>query len=187
MAKKDGKLTERQKVFLVQRFALFDSPKLAADALEKEHGVRITRQSAERYDPGTRAGSKMAPHLRAVFDATRKAFLASLDDIAISHLAVRLRRLDRMQVAAEERGNYVLAAALIEQAAKEIGGSFTNRREVSGRDGKPFQFQDVSTMTPQQLDDELRQHMKNPALRDWVLSLGEAPEATPAPAPMTKQ
>jgi hypothetical protein len=171
MAKKDGKLTEAQKAFLVQRFARFDSPKQAADALEQEHGVRITRQSAERYDPASKAGASLAAHLRTIFDDTRKKFLENLDDIAISHLPVRLRRLDRMALAAEEKGNYVLAAALIEQAAKDRGNVFTNRRELTGRDGKPMQFENVGDMT----DEQMRAEVK--AIRDRLQAQGAKTEA----------
>jgi hypothetical protein len=36
------------------------------------------------------------------------------------------------------QGNMALAAQLIEQAAKESGGAFTNRREMTGKDGAPL-------------------------------------------------
>jgi hypothetical protein len=36
---------------------------------------------------------------------------------------------------AENHGNMVLAANLMEQAAKEVGDSFTNRRALVGADG----------------------------------------------------
>ncbi len=41
-----------------------------------------------------------------------------------------------MAVKAEDQGNMVLAAQLLEQAAKEMGNAFTNRRELTGKDGK---------------------------------------------------
>src|SRR5882757_8392911 len=102
MANKNGKLTEAEKTFLVRRFAVFDSPKQAADAFALEFGVNVTRQAAERYDPTSKAGASLSPYLRAIYDAERKRFLEGIDEIAISHVAVRLRRLDRMATAAEE-------------------------------------------------------------------------------------
>ncbi len=155
MAKKDGKLAEVEKAFLVKRFACFDSPTQAVAALAAEFGVSVTRQSAERYDPTSKAGANLAPHLRAIYDAERKRFLEGIDEIAISHVAVRLRRLDRMATSAEERGNFVLAASLIEQAAKERGGSFTNRRELTGKDGDAMQYREVSTKTYEETMAEL--------------------------------
>ena len=41
-----------------------------------------------------------------------------------------------MATAAEDRGNMPLAAQLLEQAAKEMGNAFTNRHELTGKDGK---------------------------------------------------
>ena len=41
-----------------------------------------------------------------------------------------------MAQAAERKGNYPLAAALNKQAAEEMGNAYTNRREVTGKDGK---------------------------------------------------
>ena len=73
---------------------------------------------------------------KALFEETRKTFLEDTATIAISHRAVRLRALQRMSEKAEMQGNMVLAASLLEQAAKEVGDSFTNRRELTGKDGK---------------------------------------------------
>ncbi len=38
-----------------------------------------------------------------------------------------------------------------------MGGSFTNRREFTGRDAGPIKFQDVETMTDDQIRQELEQ------------------------------
>ena len=45
--------------------------------------------------------------------------------VAISHLAVRIRVLQRMAEKAEERGNLALAAKFIEMAAKEMAAQKT--------------------------------------------------------------
>ncbi|MQV45441.1 DUF2280 domain-containing protein, partial [Sinorhizobium medicae] len=55
---------------------------------------------------------------------------------AISHRAVRLRGLQRMAKKAEIQGNMELAASLMKQAAEEVGNAYTNRRELTGKDGK---------------------------------------------------
>jgi hypothetical protein len=39
---------------------------------------------------------------------------------------------------AEETKRYALAVQLLKQAAEEMGGAYTNKREVSGRDGAPL-------------------------------------------------
>ena len=74
----------------------------------------------------------------ALHEETRKAFLEGTSKIAISHRAVRLRALQRMAERAESMGNIALAAQLFEQAAKEAGDSYTNRRELTGKNGAPL-------------------------------------------------
>jgi hypothetical protein len=108
------------------------------EAVRKEFGVEITKQSVEAYDPTKRAGRKLSPQWRTMFDAARKSFLEDTAAIAISHRSVRLRALQRMAHKAEDMKNLPLAATLYEQAAKEIGEAYTNRQkhEHTGKDGK---------------------------------------------------
>lgn len=134
-----GKLSEGVKTFIVQSLACFDTPSVVVAAVKKEFGEEITRQAVEGYDPNKKAGTNLSDKWRALFDETRKTFLEDTAAIAISHRAVRLRALQRMAEKAETQGNMVLAANLLEQAAKEVGESFTNRRELTGKGGAPLQ------------------------------------------------
>lgn len=146
-----GKLTDEQKAFVVQALACFDTPKTVTEALRKEFNVSLAPQSIEGYDPTKRAGRGLSQKWRAVFEATRKAFLENTAEIAISHRSVRLRTLQRMADRAEEQKNLPLAAQLIEQAAKEMGGAYTNLRRIGDPDGKPFAASPVTpTMTPKE-------------------------------------
>lgn len=129
------KVSEAAKLFIVQSLACFDSPSVVAAALKTEYDVTISRQTIESYDPTKAAGAKMGPKWREIFDATRQAYLKDIAKIGISHMPVRLRILQRMVDKAENQGNSALVAQLLEQAAKEVGGSFTNRREITGKDG----------------------------------------------------
>lgn len=141
MARGQSALPENVKIFIVQSVACFDSPSVVADAVKQEFGITIPRQQVESHDPTKKAGANLGKKLRAIFDETRKAFLEDTSQVAISHRAVRLRALNRMAAKAEERGNIALAAQLLEQAAKEVGDSFTNRHkhEVTGKDGGPVE------------------------------------------------
>lgn len=91
-----------------------------------------------------KAASGLAPKWKVLFDITRKTFLEDTAGIAISHRAVRLRALQRMAEKAETQGNMVLAASLMEQAAKEVGDSYTNRRELTGKGGEPIKVQSLA-------------------------------------------
>lgn len=139
-------LKDEVKLFIVQGLACFDSPSVVADAVKAEFGgVSVSRQQVEAYDPTRRAGAKLSPKWRVVFDETRKAFLADTTTIGISHRAVRLRALTRLQAKAEQLGALALSAQLLEQAAKECGDAYTNRvkTEHTGKDGGPIQLSDV--------------------------------------------
>lgn len=129
------KLTDDVKNAIVQGLACYDTPSQVAEMVKNEFGTSITRQQCERYDPNKINGEKLAKRWRDIFSATREAFLKEVGSIGIAHRAVRLRRLDRMSNRAEERGNMPLAAQLIEQAAKEVGDTFTNKvkNEHSGK------------------------------------------------------
>jgi len=151
----NGKLNEEVKTFIVQSLACFDTPSVVVEAVKKEFGETITRQAVEGYDPTKKAGSNLSVKWRALFEETRKTFLEDTSKIAISHRAVRLRALQRMAEKAENQGNMVLASSLMKQAAEEMGNAYTNRREITGKDGKDLPTP-VSPVTIFQLPDNGR-------------------------------
>ena len=131
-----GKLSEEVKIFIVQALACFDSPSTVVDAVKAEFGEVITRQSVEGYDPNKRAGRDLSDKWRELFEATRTAFLDDTSKIGISHRSVRLRKLEAQIALNEQRGNSAMVAQLLKQAAEEMGGAYTNRRELTGPGGK---------------------------------------------------
>lgn len=135
-----AKLSDEVKTFIVQALACFDSPSVVAASVKKEFGVEVSRQLVESHDPNKKSATGLAAKWRILFKETRKAFLEDTAEIAISHRTVRLRALQRMAEKAEERGNMVLAASLLEQAAKEVGDAYTNRHkhEHTGEGGGPI-------------------------------------------------
>lgn len=123
-------LTESAKLFIVGRLACYDSPSEVVKALKEEVGITASRSQVQAYDPTTAQGSRLSPKLREVFESIRKQFLADTTSIPIANKAVRLRLLQRLTDNAVTRGNAVLASSLLEQAAKEVGDSFTNRQKL---------------------------------------------------------
>lgn len=129
------------KAFIVQALACFDTPSQVVESVQKEYGVAITRQQVETHDPTKTSGKCLAKRWVTLFDDTRKRFRDDTADIPIANRAFRLRALGRMAERAESVKNLALAAQLLEQAAKETGGTYTNKQQVdlSSTDG---------TMTP---------------------------------------
>lgn len=125
-------LPDEVKTFVVQALACFDTPSEVAKAVKDEFGLVVSRQAVQVYDPTKQAGADLSAEFKALFEATRAAFLKDTAEIAVSHRSVRLRRLQRLAERAEGMGNIALAAELLEQVAKEVGNVFTNKRELGG-------------------------------------------------------
>lgn len=123
------------KAFIVQQLACFDTPSQVVEAVKAQYGVEITRQQAETHDPTKFAGRELAARWVTLFHEARARFKEETMSIPIANRAYRLRALDRMAARAENMKNMALAAQLLEQAAKETGGAYTNRREIEHSGG----------------------------------------------------
>tara|TARA_R110000868_G_scaffold34552_1_gene124761 strand:+ start:295 stop:834 length:540 start_codon:yes stop_codon:yes gene_type:complete len=135
-----AKLTEEQKAFLVCGFARWATRADLMRAFEEEFGIQPLRSQLENYNlDGWRAtrhteGRKdPMKKWRPLWNETREKFKKDTIAIPIANAAVRLSMLNDMANQAYAKKNFKLAAELIEQAAKEAGGAFTNVREVKGK------------------------------------------------------
>ena len=130
-------LTEDVKAFIVQALACFDTPTQVCEAVKEEFGLDVTRQQVAAYDPTKKTARTLGKKWHAIFHATRKSFLEETAAIPIANQSFRLRALQRMYEKTAGRGNYGMAAQLIEQAAKESGGMFVNRLKGEADDREP--------------------------------------------------
>lgn len=124
------KLSDEVKTFIVQALACFDSPSVVAASVKTEFGVVVSRQHVEAFDPNKKAASGLSDKWRALFSATRKAFVDDASSIGWAHRSTRLRLIQRVGEKAETMGNLSLALQAAEQAAKEMGDAFTNRQKL---------------------------------------------------------
>ncbi len=141
---KNRRLNDRVRTFIVRSLVCFETPAAVLEAVKREFGEQITPQAIQHYDPNRSQGALLARKWRQLFEETRKAFLEDCGTIGISHRAVRLKKLDRQVALYEEAGNGAMVAQLLKQAAEEMGKVYTNRRELTGRGGRPVEVQDVS-------------------------------------------
>lgn len=128
-----AKLTPEVKSFIVQCLACYDTPSQAVAAVKKEFNIEVSRQTVEMHDPTKNAGRAIAEKWKQLFHVTRDKFKNDVADIPIANRAFRLRALNRMAMEAEGKRNYPLAAQIIEQAAKEAGGAYTNKQVIDHR------------------------------------------------------
>lgn len=124
-------LSAEIKAYIVQALACFDPPSKVAEAVRSKFGVVVSRQSVETHDPTKRAGRDLAKRWATMFEETRAKFQVATVDIPVANRSYRLRALGRMAEEAEERGQIAQAMQILEQAAKECGDMYLNRRRPS--------------------------------------------------------
>jgi hypothetical protein len=147
--------TKPQKLFVIERLACYDSPSEVAKAFAEVFDHEPSRQQIETYDATKpRNRGRMSADLIELFESTRASFLDDVSQVPIANRAVRIRELQKMVDAQKTKAHpdQRLVASLLEQAAKEEGGMFTNRREHTGKDGGPIDFRLFDEATDDELD-----------------------------------
>ncbi len=130
-------LNKKQKLFIVRSLAQFNTPQETVVLVKEEFNIDVSRQQCEAYDPTKRVGKDLSDELKTEFEATRKDFLEKPQNIPIANLTVRLQRLENQY---QKHGkNRVAALNILKQAAEDMGGKYTNRQEITGKDGKPIE------------------------------------------------
>lgn len=128
-------LTSEQQRFIVQHLACFATPAEVSTAFRAQFGFKPAPAQVSYYNPLNTYGQDTSPEWKALFDQTRAQFQADTARIPIASRSYRLERLAKLAQKAEGKGAFGLAASIYEQAAKECGDVFTNRREVRGAIG----------------------------------------------------
>lgn len=121
-------LRDEVKLYIVNALACYDAPTLVSQTVKEEFGLDVPRQQVSLYDPNTYVGRNLSKKWRTIFDETRAKFRATADDIPIASKAFRLRGLGRLAQQAEKMRNLPLVGIFYEQAAKEVGDGYVNRR-----------------------------------------------------------
>lgn len=124
-----AKLTKDQKEFIVRELACWRSPSEVAEGVVErwpELDGKIDRRQVFEYNPDRSAGKR----LEALFDATREAFISEIGRLGIAHQSWRLREILETVGRAKRMGNEKLKLEALEQAAKELGGAFTNSKRL---------------------------------------------------------
>lgn len=124
------KLNEPQKVRVVQLLACYWTPSEVVAYVREEWYIEIRRQSVQHYDPTKVNGQDLAKKWHDIFHTMRHAFLKDKATHAVANLPYRLGILQKTVDEGLKRGNYDLVLRALEQAAKDEGGSFTNRQRV---------------------------------------------------------
>lgn len=146
-------LKEPVKIFIVQALACRDTPQEVADAVKQEFKIEIDRRQCASYDPTKLAGKNLSKKFVELFNKTRADFDAGLIDIPIANKHYRLKQYQK-QLERNSK-NVVMSLKILEQAAKDCGGQFTNKTEVTGAGGGPIQNENTVVVTA--TDEQVRQ------------------------------
>ena len=143
-------LKEPVKIFIVQALGCRDTPQEVAEAVKQEFKIELDRRQCASYDPTKPAGQNLSKKFVQLFNETREKFDAGLIDIPIANKHFRLKQYQKQL----ERNakNTVMSLKILEQAAKDVGGQFTNRQEITGKDGKPIGTVNSSVPTESYLE-----------------------------------
>lgn len=128
-------LNNKVKAFIVQGLATYMTPTEVAEAVKQEFSIDIKRQQVACYDPNAAAGINLSKTWKDLFQQFRDDFNNDIQAIPIANKAYRLRMIDRMARDAEKSKNRPLAASLLEQAAKEVGDVYTNKKALDHTTG----------------------------------------------------
>lgn len=130
-------LSEPVKIFIVQALACRDTPQEVVTLVKQEYDIEVTRSQCQNYDPTKYSGRNLSKKFVELFYETRKKFDEGLIDIPIANKHYRLKQYQK-QLERNSK-NVVMSLKILEQAAKDTGGQFTNRQEITGKDGKPIE------------------------------------------------
>jgi hypothetical protein len=130
-------LNDEQQIYVVTELARFTTPTQVQGAIKKEWDVEMSLQAIEGYDPTTVQGAKLRPELRTLFYRERALAKKNIDSLGITHVAYRLRELQGVLDRAKSRKNDKMIMDVMQQAAREVGGSFTNKVHVQNDTPEP--------------------------------------------------
>ena len=123
------KLTDEQKIKVVQRLAAYDSPAVILKWLREEYALTVDRTAVTYYDPNSYAGRRCPERWKTLFFAMRKATVANWAEIGAANKMVRVRWLDRLVHDAMDRGDAKLAAQILAQVAREMDPRYATKKQ----------------------------------------------------------
>lgn len=142
-----AELTNEMQIHMVRCLAVFMAPTDLVKEMKEVYGVDVSLPQVSYYNPLIRAGAELRQELKDEFEATRKQYRESADNIPIANKVWRLQELQRIRD--NNLKNPVMVMNALEQAAKECGDSYTNKTktEHSGPNGVPLPEQKAVTIT----------------------------------------
>ncbi|WP_180001226.1 DUF2280 domain-containing protein [Acinetobacter sp. YH12255] len=147
-----ARLKKEVQTYIVRSLAQFNTPQETVVLVKEEFNIDVSRQQCEAYDPTKRIGKDLSQSLKKEFEDTRKSYLEAPQNIPIANQAVRLEVYQRLINKAKSPA---MALKILKQAAEEMGGKYTNRQEITGKDGQPIKTENTNNNPPQYTPEQL--------------------------------
>lgn len=107
-----------------------------ANMVNEEYGTHVTSAYVRRQNPMVSVGERLPDQLHALFHSLRSQHQERIMRMGIAHQPTRMQMLQLMADDAYEKGNIKMAAQLLEQAAREMGGAYTNKSNLEIDDNR---------------------------------------------------
>jgi hypothetical protein len=128
------RLTHEVRSEIVRRLACFEKPAEIVRWLKAELDMDVDIQKVLYHDPTRVNGRDLGANWRVIFETARKGFLTNVETVPIANQGYRLAMLDMLFNDAVKAKNKIEARSCLEQAAKEIGGIYSNVRTLNTPD-----------------------------------------------------
>lgn len=124
-------LSAEEKSAVVIMLACYWTPTEVVTYVKEEWNRVVSRQAIHRYDPTKVNGQRsLAKKWSDLFHASRHHFLTDVASHAVSKMPYRMGIYQKVIDSALKVHNYDMVLRAMEQAAKDEGGSYTNRQKV---------------------------------------------------------
>lgn len=141
----ESKLQPEHQIFIVQQLAMFERLKAVQTKLKEIYEIEIALSSIVYYDISNK---DLPKKWKTLFNSTRRKFLKDSASIPIANKSYRLKKLQNMFDKQEDERlqNPVAMRDILEQAAKESGDAFTNKRVVDIKNVSDLSDEELSAI-----------------------------------------
>lgn len=130
VTRKTRAMTEDKQFFILKRLAELDPMPSIIRAFKEEYGEDITIQTVRSYDPRDWHANKYAKENEELFFRIRQNLIDQVERIPIANRVYRVQELQRLYQESSADGDRQNAMRALEMSAKEVGGIYTNTRQI---------------------------------------------------------
>lgn len=124
-------LDSKHRRFIVRGLAHFKTPTEIKEEFEDAFSVEVSLPQIAYYNPnGAQGSAQLAQKWKDLFNESRQQYIEGVNQEPIAHQRYRLKKLQKGAEKFEAMKNFKGMAEILEQAAKEVGGAFTNKTEL---------------------------------------------------------